>query len=284
MTRIRHRTGAPVAVHKCISTVALHLGEQIVQYRIVRDNKSGTSSRELHMSGLHSQGSAPNGTKRGAYREAPAAASPPHSAGVTGASVASESAAAQRLDDIRALLADLDGAQLKEHTALFFEHGFWELNSAVRDMLEIFDHEERRAHSGARNIPDVKQGQDDSTSKLAEDENGRLWSKLVGPFYSEAEVEKKFQGVVPLADLLITETTDGHRLFPVFQFDDGDIVERLPDVLHVLLPSFDGWSAALWLNTPTKVWNGKSAIQMLREGNWETVIMYAERDVARKSL
>lgn len=47
--------------------------------------------------------------------------------------------AAERIAEIRALLQDLDDTPHPEMTQLYYQHGFNELDLAVRDLLHIID-------------------------------------------------------------------------------------------------------------------------------------------------
>lgn len=57
---------------------------------------------------------------------------------VTGPPMNPESAA-ERIADIRTLVRDLDDTPPGEMTPLYYQHGFNELDLAVRDLLHIID-------------------------------------------------------------------------------------------------------------------------------------------------
>jgi hypothetical protein len=235
------------------------------------DSQQGGSDRKVRPAGEADQSVA---------WEMPAALTPLQSASDGNETVPAGRADAQRLDEIRVLLAEFDDARPDEYTSLFFENGFWELHLAVRDLLRIFDRWGEPNRTELRTAPASRH----QRPQLSGYETGRRWNELVGPFYTRAALQEMFDGAVPWTDLLVTETADGEKLFPAFQFDDRGVVDHLPDVLQLLRPSLDDWSAALWLNSPTTVWDGRSAIQMLKEGNWETVMMHAKHDAARRAL
>lgn len=46
-----------------------------------------------------------------------------------------------RIAEIKQLLAALDSARPDEMTAEFYQHGYWELEMAVRDLLRIHGHD-----------------------------------------------------------------------------------------------------------------------------------------------
>ncbi|MHA4854545.1 hypothetical protein L1080_036940 [Rhodococcus sp. MSC1_016] len=48
---------------------------------------------------------------------------------------------AARIVEILQLLAAFDSTQPAEMTAPFYEHGYWELHLAVRDLLRILGHD-----------------------------------------------------------------------------------------------------------------------------------------------
>jgi hypothetical protein len=88
------------------------------------------------------------------------------------------------------------------------------------------------------------------------------WDELIGPFYMWKGAVARLAGISTRAGLdrrrarhrvLGCQAGDGTWLYPVFQFADGDVLPGLSDLLGLLVPATDGWTAALWLRTPN-VW------------------------------
>lgn len=81
----------------------------------------------------------------------------------------------------------------------------------------------------------------------------------VGPFHVAEDVAEILGvGVTDLGRLveshgvLSVETSDGERLFPVWQFTGGTVYPALRDVLHQFADvGVDGWTVAVWLTTPS---------------------------------
>src|SRR5665213_373393 len=80
------------------------------------------------------------------------------------------------------------------------------------------------------------------------------WSKVIGPVYTDAQVEKLLgvncQGVVGRVEsktLLGLHTGDGKVVFPMIQFVDGDVIPRMAKVLEISVGQVDDWTLASWL-------------------------------------
>ncbi|MEH0110745.1 PRC-barrel domain-containing protein [Tersicoccus sp. MR15.9] len=109
----------------------------------------------------------------------------------------------------------------------------------------------------------------------------------VGPFYDTAGLRKRFdlsrQAIdqrVKRGDLLCLKTSDNHRLYPSFQFDEhGDGIPRLREVLE-LLPEekeYGPWQAAAWLNAAGDDLDGLTPAEVLRTGRSDDVIRLARQ-------
>jgi hypothetical protein len=108
----------------------------------------------------------------------------------------------------------------------------------------------------------------------------------VGPFYDTAGLRKWFdmgrqtlQAQAKVGDVLCVVSSDGHRLYPSFQFDvQGSPLPRLREVLAALDPDrVDLWGDAVWLNTPATELDDRSPAQVLRSERAGDVIRLAER-------
>jgi hypothetical protein len=110
-----------------------------------------------------------------------------------------------------------------------------------------------------------------------------IWNAKVGPFYDETHAREVLGARFAMDALLATVAGDGSVLFPTFQFDDeGAPLPHLTEILDVLRTAGeDPWGHALWLNTPTPAFGGRTAAELLRLGGFQKVRSLAESDAAR---
>lgn len=84
------------------------------------------------------------------------------------------------------------------------------------------------------------------------------WDELVGPFLRSEGVQTRLgisrQAVAAKAArrrLLRAITVDGQHLYPLWQFDHGELVAGLAGILAMFPErAVDGWTLAGWLRTP----------------------------------
>ena len=94
----------------------------------------------------------------------------------------------------------------------------------------------------------------------------------LGPFYDTTGLSR-WWGVSrqALADrvrrgtLLACRTADGHLVYPAFQFArDGAVRPGIAEAVAVFARAgVDGWTAAVWLTTPSTAFDGDSAVDHL---------------------
>ena len=113
----------------------------------------------------------------------------------------------------------------------------------------------------------------------------------LGPFYTSSSLatwksvsRQAIYGQHKKGSILGLTTSDGLTVFPAFQFDPhGDPLPGLAGVLSILDGAMDDpWARALWLSTPVPSLGGRSAAQLLRAGDIETVEAAARREMARR--
>jgi hypothetical protein len=94
----------------------------------------------------------------------------------------------------------------------------------------------------------------------------------LGPFYDTTGLSRWWSVTrQALADrvrrgtLLACRTADGHLVYPAFQFArDGSVRPGIAEAVSVFARSgVDGWTAAVWLTTPSPVFDGDSAVDHL---------------------
>lgn len=98
------------------------------------------------------------------------------------------------------------------------------------------------------------------------------WGSAIGSFYDTAGL-MQWLGVsrqalgdrVRRGTLLACRTSDGHLLYPALQFGrNGQVRPGVVDAIGVLTRAgADGWTVAVWLTTPTPVFEDQSAVDYL---------------------
>ena len=81
-------------------------------------------------------------------------------------------------------------------------------------------------------------------------------------------------------DVLCVTTSDGHRLYPSFQFDgpDGAALPGLARVLAALDPHrVDPWGDAFWVRASRPELGDRSPAQALRHGDADDVVALARQ-------
>lgn len=102
-------------------------------------------------------------------------------------------------------------------------------------------------------------------------------SDRFGRFFTSETAREALQGISRQAlksrtdnnRLLRVETADGKKIYPELQFDGaGSMVPGLPKILQVLLPAAaDEWTVLYWLTAPLDAFDGRTAINILANGN-----------------
>ncbi|TFD14624.1 hypothetical protein E3T42_11465 [Cryobacterium sp. TMT4-10] len=109
----------------------------------------------------------------------------------------------------------------------------------------------------------------------------------MGPFYDGASLMRllaisteELDRASNAGEILRTRTADGTDLYPSFQLNAS--VERLAglrEVLTVLDPGLDDpWGDALWLTAVVRRFEGRSAAELMRNGELEPVLAAARQD------
>lgn len=112
------------------------------------------------------------------------------------------------------------------------------------------------------------------------------WAEVVGPCYTVTSVarilgwtEAEVLSAGNDLRLLMLTTDDGVDLFPMFQLQDGRIVDGLQDVLRVLATGTTGrWTWAQWLNVALLDKDPPRNITLLYEGRLEEALRAAQHD------
>ncbi|MGH1522833.1 hypothetical protein ACRAWC_01565 [Leifsonia sp. L25] len=115
---------------------------------------------------------------------------------------------------------------------------------------------------------------------------------VVGPFFDRAGLrawlgwtETRLEELVAGAHVIQLTTADGTEVFPRYQFDDrGTPLPHLPELWPLLAGAYGPWSAAAWLNAPDPDGCGRTAADILRNGDDEqvaAVIREARHDAGR---
>ena len=105
------------------------------------------------------------------------------------------------------------------------------------------------------------------------------WAASVGPVYRTEQVRALLGGVSrqALADrarrrtMLALRTSDGHTVYPAWQFSGRTVLPGCPEVLQCFAPDghgelVDPWTLASWLRTPLEPGEGRSVAELLAQG------------------
>lgn len=118
-----------------------------------------------------------------------------------------------------------------------------------------------------------------------------MWDEAIGPFFDTTGL-RQWKGVtrqrldaLRKSNRLIALTSSDNRLlYPEFQFGaSGELLPHLDEILPALHRSYNDWDAALWLDTPSEEWGGKTAAQVLHGGDEEAyrrILAEARADAA----
>jgi len=109
----------------------------------------------------------------------------------------------------------------------------------------------------------------------------------IGPLYDTDSLRRRLGVDVASIDtgvqrgaILEVTTSDGHRLYPAFQLDDGGqvLLPELPRVLAALDPRrVDSWGDATWLREIRAELGVRSPAQALRDGDADDVVALARQ-------
>jgi hypothetical protein len=119
------------------------------------------------------------------------------------------------------------------------------------------------------------------------------WSAAIGPVYTQPQVRmltgagsrQALADRVARRTLLGLHTSDGHVVYPVFQFTGSQVLPGLNKVLQAVGDSVDGWTLASWLRARQPGLDGKTIIEhlMLKGGADEKILDVTRNAVARWS-
>lgn len=115
---------------------------------------------------------------------------------------------------------------------------------------------------------------------LRQDIENRAWADQVGPCLTRAGAArllgKSEQAVAQDHRLLAFRNGDGRVVYPLVQFDGPRPVEGLDRVVAVLAGAGDGDLTVLaWLTAPKPSFDGRSALDALRDGDLDAVLRLA---------
>lgn len=113
---------------------------------------------------------------------------------------------------------------------------------------------------------------------------------IIGKLYTTAAVCKRLGGITPQAlndrikkgSILRLKDGKGRNGYPVFQFSDDAVDPEVQKIIQTLLRgNFTERQTALWLASPSRAYNGKSAVEYMKESpeNFAEVLATAQSDV-----
>ncbi|MDN4491586.1 hypothetical protein QQX13_12150 [Demequina sp. SYSU T00068] len=94
------------------------------------------------------------------------------------------------------------------------------------------------------------------------------WDALIGPFY-DADAAALALGtcprLLPRERLIETRTSDGHCLYPAWQFQDRALYSEIVELKRQLAPATeDGWTIAWWMKVRRRELNNFSVYSWIR--------------------
>ncbi|MFF5019471.1 hypothetical protein [Streptomyces sp. NPDC001165] len=118
------------------------------------------------------------------------------------------------------------------------------------------------------------------------------WQRSIGPTYGAAEVEKLLREPrhtlakrARQRSLLALRTSDGHTVYPVFQFAGNQVLPGIGAVLREF-PDDDPdlfWTIASWMRKPLTTLNERSVIEALNQGEIDAAVKAANATASRWS-
>lgn len=99
------------------------------------------------------------------------------------------------------------------------------------------------------------------------------WNEVLGPFYATRGATTALGGISRQAlgerrarrTIVALRTADDDWVYPLFQFDGGEVLPGLAEAWQAL-DGVDDWTAAALLVTPQRALRGSSVVQWLRAG------------------
>lgn len=115
-----------------------------------------------------------------------------------------------------------------------------------------------------------------------------LWAGLVGPFYDTTTTAgvlgvsvSAVRGRRARGSLLAMRTGSGAWVYPVWQFQDGQVLPGLGRVLRILGEGdVSAWTIAGWLRSPEVELGGRTPLACLRVGDVDLVLTVASHTAA----
>lgn len=113
---------------------------------------------------------------------------------------------------------------------------------------------------------------------------------IIGALYSTAATCEYLGGITRQAlndrinkhTILRLKDGAGRNGYPIFQFSNGTVDPYILQIVQTLLDGhFSEWQTALWITTPSLMYNGASPLEYLRTSpkNFGQVLAHAENDV-----
>jgi hypothetical protein len=108
------------------------------------------------------------------------------------------------------------------------------------------------------------------------------WAKVVGPVYTTRQLEKfldcsrqAIRDRAKRGTLLALTTSDGHIVYPAFQFDGPQVIQGLSSVLQAIGDSVDAWTLASWLQADQSQLGANVVDYLSRHGDDPVVVQLA---------
>ena len=122
------------------------------------------------------------------------------------------------------------------------------------------------------------------------------WAASVGPVYRTEQLRASLGGVSrqALADrarrrtMLALRTSDGHTVYPAWQFSGRTVLPGVSEVLQCFAPDehgelVDPWTLASWLRLPLEPLEGRSVAELLAQGEVAQAVSLSQSAARRWS-
>lgn len=124
---------------------------------------------------------------------------------------------------------------------------------------------------------------------MSDDETDNVWNRRLGPFYTVSSgarllgiTEEEILQMVERLEILRLITTDEVQLFPAVQFQEGTVIDGVPEVLKILKSGIDDpWTWGLWLTARVRFDGDQehlTALEKLLAGHKEAILLEATHD------
>lgn len=161
------------------------------------------------------------------------------------------------------------------------------LRDRLNRLLELLKPDLPDALSAANSTPQLEELAGRISSVLPGES---ATAKAVGPVYETSDLtswlrisRQALNKKVHQGDVLAMKTSDGHTIYPAWQFAvDGSVRPGVAEAVKALMPVMDDWTRTLWFSGRSPELGDKSPADWLEGGGEPGVVVTAARRRARR--